>query len=128
MESRGGVARDGAVFAFELLVNFMRGLVDEEQAAQQQDEIASADAVIKEAEERRGEPDHPRQATEQHHAGNDRQPQARLPRLGLLVRWQLARQDGDKDDVINAQYDLEQSQREQTDPDFGAGDPIHNGL
>ena len=77
-------------------------------------------------EERRGEPNHPGQATQQQDAGDERETQAGLPGFGLLGLGQLARQNGNEHDVINAQNDLEHRQGEQTDPDFRVGDPIHN--
>ena len=77
-------------------------------------------------EERRGEPNHPGQAAQQQYAGDQRKCQTGLPGFGLLGLGQLARQDGNEHDVINAQYDLEHRQGEQTDPDFGVSDPIHN--
>ena len=45
--------------------------------------------------------------------------------LALLLRRQFACEDGDENDVVDAEDDLQHSQCEESDPCFGAGNPIH---
>ena len=53
-------------------------------------------------------------------------PSAARPRL-LLVR-QLARQDRDEDDVVDAEDDLEEGERGEGDPDLRVGQQVHHFL
>ena len=73
------------------------------------------------------ESDHPGEAAEQQDAGEERQAQTNLARLGLLIRRQFSGQDGNEDDVVDAQDYFEHRERQQTDPDFGVGKPVHGG-
>src|SRR5437870_7323882 len=43
----------------------------------------------------------------------------------LIAGGQLAGQDRDENDVVDAEDDLEHREREQRDPGFGGGEPVH---
>src|SRR5438876_5122584 len=43
----------------------------------------------------------------------------------LLAGGQLTGQDRDENDVVDAEDDLEHRQREEGDPGFGGGEPVH---
>ena len=45
--------------AFQLLVDLVRALGDQEQAADEQDQVAAGDLVTEHGEQRRGQPHHP---------------------------------------------------------------------
>ena len=53
------------LIAFDRLVNFLTGLPDKEQPAQQQDNIAQRDGLIEHGEQRVGELHHPGDRSQQ---------------------------------------------------------------
>ena len=102
-----------ALLAFELVVNLVRALGDQEEAADDENQVAAGNLLAERGEERGGQPHHPRNRQQQADADEHRQRQAQLARpLALLLR-QLPRQDRDEDDVVDAEDDLEDGQRAQ---------------
>ena len=83
-----------------------------------QDQVAARDLVPPEREQRRGQPDDPGEREEQEDAGAHRQQQSEAPRGRLLRRRQLPGQDGNEDDVVDAEDDLEEGERREGDQDF----------
>lgn len=77
-------------------MNFMGAFPEQEQAAENEDQVAAGNAMRRgqdaeggNLEERIGELDHKGQAAEQQDASHEREHQAGLPRLGLLFRGNL---------------------------------------
>jgi len=103
----------------------MRALGNQEQAAYQQDEVASRHLLAKDREKRLDQPHHPRQRKEQDDAHNQSEAEADESSSGLLFRRQLSGEDRDKNYVVDAEHELEQREREKSDPDLRVGEPIH---
>ena len=85
-------ANDGATraelvpfFALELFVNLERRLAEQEQAADDQNQIAARDLLPEHGEERRGQPDDPGNRQQQQDAHHHRRHQADAARLELLL-------------------------------------------
>jgi hypothetical protein len=124
-ERRRRARRDVPLHAFELLVDLVRALRQPEEASDQQNQIAAGDLLPEHGEQRRGEPDDPGQGEQQRDADEhgEREPDASRPRL--LLDRELARQNRDEHDVVDAEHDLERRQRRERDPDLGVRDPLH---
>ena len=58
-------------------------------------------------------------------AHDHREREADLAGLVLLLGRQLAGEDRDEDDVVDAEHDLEGGQREEADPGLRVGEPVH---
>ena len=98
------------------MVDFLGCLPDEEQAAGDQDEIAPGEAVIEEFEDRICQVydvGHRRQKQQPHH---QRAADAETARGGALLFWQLVGENGNKDEVVDAEHDLEHDERQHGDP------------
>ncbi len=59
---------------------------------------------------------------QQAHAHEHGQEQADAARSLALGGWQLVHQDGNENDVVDAEHQLERGQREEGDPDLGIGE------
>ena len=61
----------------------------------------------------------------------EREQEADPPGLLLLFGWELVRQDGDEHQVVDAEHDLEQDERDEGGPGGGVGEKredIHDAL
>ena len=112
----------GAVLlALQSVVDFGGGLVNEERAAEDQDDVAPRDggslfgenAEIGQVKQRVGERHHPRDREEQREPPEHGEGEADGTRTGLLVGRQLVRQDRDEHDVVDAQYDFHRGERDE---------------
>src|SRR5262249_29980956 len=97
--------------SLDLLVNLARRLVDEEQAAAQQDEVASRDVPVSHGDQRLGEPHDPRNREEKQDADAQGQGDAEPARELLLAHRQLRHQDRNEHDVVHAEDDLDDRER-----------------
>ena len=61
-------------------------------------------------------------------AHQQRQAEADQARAVALMRRQLVGQDGNEDQVVDTQHDLEDDQGQQTEPDGGVEEQFHQGL
>jgi hypothetical protein len=127
-ERRDADAALRVLLALELLVDLPRRFVDQEQPADDQDQVASADLVTQEAEERLRQPHHPHDREQQRDAGQHRDRQPQLARLRALVRRDFVGEDRDEDDVVDAEHDLEHRQGRERDPGFRVRNPIHQEI
>jgi hypothetical protein len=75
-----------------------------------------------------GEAHDPGDGEEQQDAHAHRGEQAGAPRLALLIDRQLARQDGDEDDVVDAQHHLQEGECEQGNQAIGGEERMHSGI
>ncbi len=107
-------------------VDLVGTLADEEQAPQQQDQIAAGDGFTQHGEERIGEAHHPGQREQQQDPGTHGEPQTQNTRFLTLRLRQATYQDGDKDDVVDAQHDLEQGKGGECDPGRGIKNPFQH--
>src|SRR2546423_2621209 len=107
-----------AGFALEGFVDFARALGQQKQPAGNEDQVATRYGMPEHGEERRGQSDDPRKRREERDAGDHRAEQSDAPRATLLLLGEFPRQDGNEDDVVDAEDDLEHRQCEQTEPGF----------
>src|SRR5262249_60207750 len=100
-------------------------LGEEKQSPQKQNEITAGDRMLPHRQQRGGETQHPAQRKEQSNAHEHGQSQAYEPRRSPLLQRQFVDQNGDKNDVVNAEHDLEQSERQKPYPEVWFEKPIH---
>ena len=93
------------------VVDFDRALGEQEQAADDEDQIAPGDFLTEHGEERRGEPDDPRKREQQQHARNHGAGRPSRRARACCRRGQLARQNRDENDVVDAEDDFQERQR-----------------
>jgi len=77
--------------------------------------------MAEELEQGPSEADYPRDRGEQRQAGDQRQRQSELPRAALLSGRQSPGEDRDKDQIIDAEHDLEGGQRYKARPERRIG-------
>ena len=118
--------RDFVLDRLQLDAEFLHALPDQEQASDHQHQGLAVDAAGHlHAEERaveapefgRGRPEHEAEEQEQHDAERHRQQQAQLDRLLAPRLRQLVRDDRDDDQVVGAERDLDQRDREEGRPE-----------
>ncbi|MNV85287.1 hypothetical protein D3C71_1792290 [compost metagenome] len=107
--------------SFEPLVQFHRRLEQQEQAADQQDQVAAGERVVEYGEQRRGEPHDPGQRGQQAQSHQQRQAQADEAGLVTLVGRKLVRKDRDEDEVVDAEDYFENDKCGKTHPDCWVG-------
>ena len=112
----------------ELLVDLRGGLGHQEEAAAHEHQVAAGDVAPEDREERRGEPHDPADGEEERQPRAEREEEAELARLVLLRGRQPAGEDGQEDDVVDAEDDLEGRQGGQRDPGFGLGEEVQDGV
>ncbi|MCY1499837.1 hypothetical protein D9M68_338650 [compost metagenome] len=120
------IARVVGGAALHALMQFHRALEEQEQAAQDQDQVAAGYLRAQQREQGFGQRDDPGDARQQAQAHNHCQRQADQARAVALRRRQLVRQDGDEHQVVDAQHNFKHDQRRQAEPGGGVGHPIEN--
>ncbi len=91
-------------------------LAEQEQAAKEQNQIASRNPLVADVKQRCNQPGEPYDGEQQRDAREHRKRQAGDPRSRLTLRWQSSDQDRNEDDVIEPEHDLEQRQRREGQP------------
>ena len=106
----------------------MRNSAAEEQhdALARDRERLAVDEMKRERRERLRQTRDPRQREEQQQPRDERHRQAELARLLLLLARKPAGENRDEDEVVDAEDDLEQREREHGDPRFGRGECSKN--
>src|SRR5215207_9042974 len=100
------------------MVNLVRALPNEEEPARNQDEISATDFVLKNREERGGEPRHPSYRHQQEHPCDHGEAQSDKASPRLLFRWQLPGENRDEYDIVDAEHDLEHAKRHKGNGEF----------
>ena len=116
------------LFALHEAVDLPRCLPDEEGAAREQDDVAAGDLLAQHGEHGRREAHQPGEREQQADAHEHGEPEADAPRELAPLRRQAIDQDRDEDDVVDAEHELERSQREESDPRLRIGQEFHRGL
>ncbi len=98
--------------AFDPFVQLHGCLEQEEDAAEQQNQIAAGKGMVQYGKQRSGEGHHPRNHGQQAQAHDHRQGQADQPGLVSLVRRHFFGQDGNEDEVVDTENDFQYHQRE----------------
>ena len=102
--------------AFEALMQLGRGLEQQKQAARQQDQVATGKGFAQNREQWRCEGDQPGHHTEQAEAHDDRKTQADDAGLVTLMRGKFVCQNGNENQIVDAEDHLENDQGDQRDP------------
>src|SRR5690606_5767377 len=103
----GAAPRVAFLLALDAVPDFQRALEQQEQAAEEQDQVAARDALAHHREQVGGQAHHPGDRQQQQDARAHGQGQADKARPGLLVLGQARNQDGNEDDVVDAQDDFQ---------------------
>src|SRR5690606_13891353 len=115
-----------ALLAYDAVPDFQGALEQQEQAAEEQDQIASRDTLAPDGEQVIGQAHDPGDREQQQDARTHRQRQAKEARPGLLMLGQTRDQVGDEDDVVDAQNDFQGGQGQVSHPEFWVGEPFQN--
>ena len=107
---RLGRAVFALVYAFDLRMHLMRRLGDEEQAADDQDHVVPGEAPAHHGEDRLGKADQPSQAEQEKNAEDEREAEPDLARPCHIGGIEPRDQDGDEDDIVDAEDDFERAQ------------------
>ena len=113
------------LLAFQPLVNLQRRLAQQEQSAADQNEIPSRDVPPGDRDERRRQPDDPRNREEQHDPHQHRAEQTRAPRARLIAGGQLAGKNRNEDDVVDAEDDFEKRERDEREQALRTEECVH---
>jgi len=105
--------------AFEAFVDFARAFRDQEETACDENQVAAGERVPEQMEERSGQANDLGERGEQRDAREHGASQADATGAPLLLPREFARQDGNENDVVDAEDDLEHRQRQQAEPRFG---------
>ena len=100
-----------------------RSLEEEERSASHQDEIPPGETVAEEVHHRLRKADDPGHDRKQNEAREQCQAEAHEKRMPALGFRQGGSKDGDKDEVVDTEDNLEQNQGTQPGPGRGVGDP-----
>ena len=100
-------------------------LPEQEQAADDQDDVAPRELEAPDRDHRGGQADDPRDGQEQQDPHARREAEADQPRTVALLGRQPLHEHGDEDHVVDAEHDLERRQREQGDPRLGVAQHVH---
>src|SRR3712207_6071563 len=114
-----------SLLALEVLVDLEGAFAEQEEAAEDQDQVAPGDLLAQDRKERRGEPNDPAEGQEQQDAHDQRQSETEATGERLPLLRQLINEDGDEDDVVYPQHDLQGQQRKKSHPDFGVQQQVH---
>ena len=115
----------GFIFTFQGVVHLLGAFPQQEQATEEQDQVATGDALAKHHEQVGGQLHDPGDRQQQQDARDHGQRQAEDPSACLHMLGHAADQDRNHDDVIDAQDDLKGRQGEEGNPDFRIGQPFH---
>ena len=108
-------------------VDFVRRLRDQEHAAADQDDVAPGNPDAEDREQRIGQLHQPGQAEQHRDAKDEGEREADLPRPKRLIGRAARHQDGNEDDVVDAQHDLEHGQSGQRRPGLGICEQFEHG-
>ena len=103
---------------FDLPMNLIGRLAQQEESSQDQDDVLAGKASPEYCEQRLVQLHHKTDRQNQNRPGDNGQSQPYFPRIVALRFGQLTRQNRNEDHVVDPQYDLERSQREQRDERF----------
>ena len=103
----------------------MRGLVEQEQAAKQQDQIAAADAHAGNLEQVGRQAHDPTEGEQQRQPRDHGKTQPDAAGFVAHLGRQAPHKDGDENDVVDAQDDFQGGQHRKSDPDIGVEQKFH---
>jgi hypothetical protein len=98
--------------ALKPLMHLQHAFHQQKRASTQEYEVATGHRLRRHVEQRCHQVRNPHQGKQKANACEHRERQPADARLVLQLRWQALHQDGDKDEIVDAEHDLEQRQRE----------------
>jgi hypothetical protein len=116
------------LLALEVVMDLDGGLAQQEQAADDQHEVARGDGVAAHREQLGGQVREPGKRGQQQDAGRHGCGQPQRAGAGALRLGKPAGEDRDEDDVVDAQDDFQAGEGQQGDPGLGVGDPLHRAV
>ena len=116
------------VFAFDVLMDLARALDQEKQAAGDEDEIAPGEVIAGDAEDRRGEMDHPGDAAEHDHPEHQRERKPDAPRRQPPFGRQPRYEQRDEHDIVDTEHDLHRAQGNEACPRVRVGQPVEHAV
>ena len=108
-------------------MDFTGALPDQEQPAPDQDKVAARDFLLEQGEQRLDQPDDPGQHQQQSYAHEHGHEKAYPARHFLFGLGQFVDQDGDEDDVVYAQHQLQRGQGGKGNPGLRVCEQFHHG-
>ncbi|ENN86158.1 hypothetical protein RHSP_33312 [Rhizobium freirei PRF 81] len=111
---------------FQPFMQLHRALEQQEQAAENQDEVAAGQAKAPDGEQRRRQRHHPGDRGEECQADDEGQRQADHACGIALVRRQLVGQNRDENEIVDTENNLENDQGSKTDPGGRVGYPVED--
>ncbi|MCY1440762.1 hypothetical protein D9M71_570470 [compost metagenome] len=121
----GGAVVVGLVLAFQAVVHLLGAFPQQEQATEEQDQVAAGNALFEQHEQVGSQAHDPGDRQQQQDAGDHGQRQAEDPGALLHVLGHAADQNRDHDDVVDAENDLKSRQCKKGNPDLRVGQPFH---
>ena len=97
-------------------MEFRRRLVEQEEPARHQNQVARREGMRPDGKERRSERDEPRHDREERQAQKERKPKPDVDGSILLMKRELFRQNGDEDEVVDPENDFKNDEGEQSGP------------
>ena len=103
----------------DVVMDFLGGLPDQEQAARDQDQVAPREAVIEDGEHRIGQAYDDGDGAEQEQTQDQRRADAHTARVDPMTLGQLIGQNRDEDEVVDPEHHLHGDQGGERDPGSG---------
>ena len=128
---------DFAVFTFQFFVNFKRAFAEEKETAENQNYIFYRDREFEGVARSLQKFIHPKRLVELHHPGehreqqnsrDERETQTKTPRFFLLITRQFSAENGNENDVVDAENNFQQRERRQANPYLGVRKQVHRGI
>src|SRR5262249_9020283 len=91
-----------------------------------QDQIAAGDGALRDVKERLRQPDDPYNGKQQQDAHTHRGQKSHPPRRTLLRSRELAREDRNEDDIVDAEHNLKERQRDEREQTGGSEECVHS--
>ena len=110
-------AGSALVPAFQVVVDFHRGLADQEQATTDQHDVAPGNRLAPDGEQRLVETGQPGDDEQQREARDQRRAEAEPACCRALTLREPVCENGNEDKVVDAEHDLKRGQRGQADPE-----------
>src|SRR3989338_1028370 len=109
---------------FDMLMDFHRALPDQEQSAGDEYQVTHGEGLAEQGKQVNTEMRQPEQQKQQQQARDHGDQEADLPAFFALFLRQASNQDGNKDNVIDAEHDFQGGQSYQCYPSLYSKYPV----
>lgn len=117
----------GFFLAFQFVVDFEGGFDEQEKAAAEHDEIAQAETMAADMEQRVNGLYNVADAKEENNAYSDAGEHPDAAGRRAFFRWQAVHDNGNEDHIVDAQYHFHEHQRQKADDRFSRQKLFHIG-